>query len=119
MNQWQQGVLERLRDLEASGAAAAAAGGTSMSSGGAGGASSRGTAARPANPLLGRPPSQRRAAAAASASGAPGPRTAAAAGSGSREDRDFDERVLSEVLDSAPSVAWDDVAGLATAKQAR
>ncbi len=35
----------------------------------------------------------------------------------SKEERDFDERVLSEVLDSAPSVMWDDVAGLAAAKQ--
>lgn len=119
MSQWQQGVLDRLRDLESLGGSAAAAGGGSSRGGGAGG---RPAAAQPANPLLGRPPSLRRAAGTATAGGAAGPRGAAAAAGGgplSRDDRDFEERVLSEVLDSAPSVAWDDVAGLSGAKQAR
>ncbi|EFN53758.1 hypothetical protein CHLNCDRAFT_36318 [Chlorella variabilis] len=115
MNQWQQGVLDRLRALEGQGGPAAAA---AASSGGGGGG---GVAARspPANPLLRSQRSAPRprpaaALAAAAAAAAAGVRP----GGGSKEDRDFDERVLSEVLDSAPSVAWDDVAGLAAAKQA-
>ena len=130
MNQWQQHVLDRLRDLESPAAS------SSSSGGGAGGGA-------PANPLLrtqhslGRGGHLSPSAAAAAAVGArqaglhgsgggrgagvAGVRQGAAAGGGaaavSRDDKEFEARVLSEVLDSAPSVAWDDVAGLATAKQ--
>jgi spastin len=131
MNQWQQGVLDRLRALESGSpngrppvaGGAAAAGGRGAGGGGVGGG--RGSGAASSSPILrpqlsgGRQHPLHAAAAAASPGGtahrllAPG-RPAG----GSKEDREFDERVLSEVLDSAPSVEWRDVAGLAAAKQA-
>ncbi len=43
---------------------------------------------------------------------------AAAGGGGGSEDDRYRQAVLSEVLDRTPAVCWDDVAGLATAKQA-
>lgn len=119
MNQWQRRVLERLRDLEGAGSAAEAA-----------------TRGSPPNPLQRQlsgaaaagqqqqrsaPPWPAAARARAGGAGAPTARHAAGpgarAGGGSRDDREFEDRVMSEVLDRSPAVAWEDVAGLTAAKQ--
>ncbi|KAL6783919.1 SPAST1 [Auxenochlorella protothecoides x Auxenochlorella symbiontica] len=39
-------------------------------------------------------------------------------GAADKEERAYEDRILTEVLDDSPAVGWDDVAGLAKAKQA-
>lgn len=128
MRGWQQGVQGRLRDL-----GAAPAGGSS--SGSPRRLAGRVAGAPPPNPLRrlpSHPPQPRQqqrhqqphhasaSGAAAAARGAAARPAAAAAGASrsSKEEQEFEDRVLDDVLDTAPSVAWDDVAGLAAAKQA-
>lgn len=115
MHQWQQQVLRRLESLEGSAASPSGRGASAAVGGGGGGSSSRAvTAPRPApvRPIM-RPGAY---AGGASPAAAPPPPPQLPAG-GSKEDQDFDSRVLSEVLDKAPAIAWDDVAGLGAAKQ--
>ena len=120
MNAWQQQVLERLRALEGLPPSGRGAGGSAAE----GVAAGSGGSAVPANPLLRRPAAGAgggRPLVPGAALGAPHAQrpSATASTAAQRDEREFGERVLSEVLDSTPSVAWDDVAGLAGAKQAR
>ncbi|KAL4419900.1 hypothetical protein ABPG75_006998 [Micractinium tetrahymenae] len=136
MNQWQQRVLERLRDLEGGGGAAGGLGGGAAAaaaaargsppnplrrqlSGAAAAAAAQQQQQRGASPRSAAAPRARAGTAAAAARHAAGPLArAGGSGGGSRDEQEFEERVMSEVLDRSPAVAWDDVAGLATAKQA-
>ncbi|KAL4430384.1 hypothetical protein ABPG77_002190 [Micractinium sp. CCAP 211/92] len=119
MNQWQRRVLERLRDLEGAGPADGATRGSppnplqrQLSGAAAAGQQQQ----RSAPPWPAAPRARAGSAGAPTARHAAGP--GARAGGGSRDEQEFEDRVMSEVLDRSPAVAWEDVAGLTAAKQA-
>lgn len=108
MQQWHQGAQSRLRALSSA---------TSSTSAPSPIVSVKQAQQAPARPVLARTQTQPSRGYATPAAHAR-PMQAAAGGKPSKEDSRIREVIMAEVLDMRPSVRWEDVAGLNSAKQA-